>query len=87
MGIVSGKKFLTKEELKSLREIQEKTQSVVIELGEIELYKIRLEERYNTVKEFLNELKNIEENFSKLVTDKYGKINLDPKTGEITNLD
>jgi ribosome-binding ATPase YchF (GTP1/OBG family) len=87
MGIVSEKKFLTKEELKSLREIQEKTQSVVIELGEIELYKIRLEERYNTVKEFLNELKNIEENFSKLVTDKYGKINLDPKTGEITNLD
>lgn len=87
MGIVSEKKFLTKEELKSLREIQEKTQSVVIELGEIELYKIRLEERYNTVKEFLNEMKNIEENFSKLVTDKYGKINLDPKTGEITNLD
>ena len=87
MGIVSEKKFLTKEELKSLREIQEKTQSVVIELGEIELYKIRLEESYNTVKEFLNELKNIEENFSKLVTDKYGKINLDPKTGEITNLD
>ena len=87
MPIVSEKKFLTKEELKSLREIQEKTQSVVIELGEIELYKIRLEERYNTVKEFLNELKNIEENFSKLVTDKYGKINLDPKTGEITNLD
>ena len=32
-------------------------------------------------------MKNIEENFSKLVTDKYGKINLDPKTGEITNLD
>jgi ribosome-binding ATPase YchF (GTP1/OBG family) len=87
MGIVSEKKFLTKEELKSLKEIQEKTQSVVIELGEIELYKIRLEERYNTVKEFLNEMKNIEENFSKLVTDKYGKINLDPKTGEITNLD
>jgi hypothetical protein len=87
MGIVSEKKFLTKEELKSLREIQEKTQSVVIELGEIELYKIRLEEKYDTVKEFLNEMKNIEENFSKLVTDKYGKINLDPKTGEITNLD
>jgi ribosome-binding ATPase YchF (GTP1/OBG family) len=87
MGIVSEKKFLTKEELKSLKEIQEKTQAVVIELGEIELYKIRLEERYNTVKEFLNEMKNIEEDFSKLVTDKYGKINLDPKTGEITNLD
>jgi ribosome-binding ATPase YchF (GTP1/OBG family) len=87
MGIVSEKKFLTKEELKSLKEIQEKTQAVVIELGEIELYKIRLEERYDTVKEFLNEMKNIEENFSKLVTDKYGKINLDPKTGEITNLD
>lgn len=87
MGIVSEKKFLTKEELKSLKEIQEKTQAVIIELGEIELYKIRLEERYATIKEFLNEMKSLEETFSKSLTDKYGKINLDPQTGEITNLD
>lgn len=86
MGIVSEKKFLTKEELQSLKEIQGKTQAIVVELGEIELYKIHLEERSNAVKEFLEEIKNLENNFSKSIVDKYGKVDINPETGEITNL-
>jgi len=87
MGIVSEKKFLTKEELQSLKDIQLKTQSAVIELGEIELYKMRLEEKRNIIKEFLSEVKTLEDNFTKSITDKYGKIDLNPETGEFTNTD
>jgi len=87
MGIVSEKKFLTKEELQNLKEIQGKTQAIIIELGEIELYKIHLEEKSNAVKEFLGDIKNLENNFSKSITDKYGKVDINPETGEITNLD
>jgi hypothetical protein len=87
MGIVSQKKFLNEEELKHLKEIQLKTQLIILELGEIEMFKIQLEDRYKESKKLLNELKEIEINFSKTLNDKYGKINLHPETGEIINID
>ncbi len=45
METVTEKKFLTENELTQLKEIQSQTQSIVLELGEIELLKIQLEER------------------------------------------
>ena len=41
MPIVTEKKFLTTEELQTLKTIQNGTQSVILELGEIELLKIQ----------------------------------------------
>jgi hypothetical protein len=84
MSIVTEQKFLSEEELTSLKEIQTNTQSLIAELGEIELIKIQLENRHDAAKTFLNELRTNEQEFTKNVFDKYGKVNINPETGEIT---
>jgi hypothetical protein len=87
MPIVTEQKFLTEEEKTILLEIRQNTQSLIAELGEIELIKLQLEDRHDSAKTFLNDLKTKEKEFSKSVFDKYGKVNLNPETGEITPMD
>jgi hypothetical protein len=43
---VTEQKFLTEEEKTTLKEIQNKSQSLVVELGEISMIKIQVENRY-----------------------------------------
>jgi hypothetical protein len=83
---VTEKKFLTEEEKTTLKEIQNKTESIVVELGEISLIKIQVENRYEIAKSYLTEISNQEKEFTKTLFDKYGKFNLDPETGEIIKL-
>jgi hypothetical protein len=85
--VTTEKKFLTEEEFKTLQQIQEETQTVILELGQIELIKIQIEQRHVIAKEFLEDLSNREKEFTKLVFEKYGKSNIDPSTGEILSLD
>jgi hypothetical protein len=80
---VTEKKFLTEEEKTTLKDLQTKTESIVVELGEISLIKIQVENRYETAKSYLTEISNQEKEFTKSLFDKYGKFNLDPETGEI----
>jgi L-lactate utilization protein LutC len=84
MSIVTEQKFLSEEEKTLLLEIRQNTQSLIAELGEIELIKLQLEDRHDSAKTFLNELKTKEQEFTKSVFDKYGKVNVNPETGEIT---
>ena len=84
MSIVTEQKFLTQEELASLKEIQSSTQSLIAELGEIELIKLQLESRHDAAKKYLTELGAKEQEFTKSVFDKYGKASINPETGEIT---
>jgi hypothetical protein len=86
MSSVTEKKFLTEEEKTILQKIQVDTRSLVAELGEIELIKLQLENRYNLAKQFLNDLSNQEKEFTQTIFEKYGKANLNPETGEITLL-
>jgi hypothetical protein len=87
MGIVTEKKFLTQEELQTLKSIQQSTQAIIMELGEIELIKLQIENRSKTTKEFLNELSLKEKEFHQSILTKYGKSNIDPETGEIVQID
>ena len=90
MPIVSNtenKKFLEKEELKKLKSIQTETQAIILELGEIEMMKIQLEKRKNNAESFLEELEKSEKDFTDSIFQKYGKINLNPETGEINKLE
>ena len=84
MQTVTENTVLTQEELQTLQTIQSETQALINELGEIELIKLQLEERTNRAKTFLNELSQRESNFNQSIFDKYGKITLNPRTGEIT---
>lgn len=85
--VTTEKKFLTEEEFKTLQQIQEETQNVILELGQIELIKIQIEQRHTIARDFLEDLSNREKEFTKSVFEKYGRSNIDPSTGEIINLD
>jgi hypothetical protein len=85
METVTENKVLTQEELQTLNTIQEETQALINELGEIELIKFQLEERRERAKTFLSEVSQREQDFTQLVFEKYGRVNLNPQTGEITS--
>jgi hypothetical protein len=85
--VTTEKKFLTEEELQTIKSIQNGTQSLILELGEIEMVKIQLENRYNNAKEFLQNLTDQEIEFTKSISDKYGKSTINPETGEVTKID
>ena len=87
MSIVTEKKFLTTEELQTLKTIQNGTQSIILELGEVELLKIQLENRYQDAKVYLANLATQEREFTQSLSETYGKVNINPETGEITKLD
>lgn len=87
MGIVTEKKFLTQEELQTLKSIQQSTQAIVLELGEIEMIKIQLENRSENTKQFLIDISNQEKEFTDSIFQKYGKSSINPETGEITKID
>jgi len=87
METVTEKKFIEKEELENLKLIQDKTKQLVLELGEIEMIKISLDNRRKQAETFLANLTNEEKELTNSIFDKYGKVNLDPKTGEFTKLD
>jgi hypothetical protein len=87
MPIVSEKQFLTQEELQTLKTIQSQTQNLILELGEIEMIKIQIENRYNNAKQFLSDLSNQETEFTQSVFEKYGKASVNPETGEIVKID
>mgnify|MGYP003628936457 FL=1 len=87
MGIVTEKNVITQEELQNLQEHLNQSQALTLELGEIELIKLQLETRCEAAKKILAELTEKEQKMNEAITDKYGKISLDYKTGEYTKLD
>lgn len=83
METVTTNTVLSTDELQSLRDIQKETQSLVLELGEVELMRIQLDERHATAKTQLTELSKRESEFNNSLYEKYGQVNLNPETGEI----
>jgi hypothetical protein len=86
METVTENKFLTEEELQTLKTIQNETQALIAELGEISLIRLQIDERYNQAKTFLDGLVQREQGFNQSIIDKYGRSNINPETGEITPL-
>jgi len=84
METVTENKVLTQEELQTLKTIQEETQAIVIEFGEIELFQIQLNNRKENAKKFLEELSKKEQDFNQNIFEKYGKATINPQTGEVT---
>jgi ribosome-binding ATPase YchF (GTP1/OBG family) len=87
METVTEKQVLTQEELQTLKTLQNETQALVVELGEIELTKIQLDKRYENAKTFLNDLGTKEQEFTQSVFEKYGKVSIDPSTGDISPME
>jgi hypothetical protein len=76
-------KKLEQQELKQLQDLQNKSQQVILELGEISLNEILLENRKNKTKLFLNEIQDEEKTLKEFLIKKYGdNININIETGE-----
>lgn len=73
---------LTEEELNKFAEIQAKNNAVVNQLGNLELTKLQVENRRVEILNFLNELREEENEFGKELTEKYGEGSIDLQTGE-----
>tara|TARA_B110000858_G_C17723145_1_gene436277 strand:+ start:882 stop:1154 length:273 start_codon:yes stop_codon:yes gene_type:complete len=86
METVTEKQVLNQEELQTLTALQQDTQQLLLELGEIELIKLQLEERHISAKNKFQEVQKGEISFTNLLHEKYGKINLDPQSGEFIKL-
>ena len=86
METVTEKNVITTEELQSLQSHLNKSQSLTLEFGEIEIIKLQLETRYEKAKKSLEELSKNERDLNTNISKKYGDISLDYKTGEYTKL-
>ena len=73
---------LTQEEIQQLSEIQQQNQSLALELGNLEITKIQIENRYDELVEFHNQLKSKEQELGKSLSDKYGNGSIDLEKGE-----
>lgn len=87
MSIVTEKNVLSKEELDILQSLQQDFQSIQFELGEIEIIKIQMEERYENIKKLLKETQTKEQSFTNSLKEKYGDISLNVETGEFSKID
>ena len=71
METVTEKKVLTQEELQTIQNIQEDTQNLIFELGEIEMILIQMEDRKSKAKQYLTELSQRERDFNNTIIQKY----------------
>ena len=74
----------TEEELKSLTELQVKSQNATLQFGQLYLSKLRLEEQETTLKNQLKQLEQEEAKAAQTLTEKYGKGTIDIESGEFT---
>jgi len=79
-------KKLTQEEMDTLKDIQQRSQSLTMELGQIEILKLQIAERRKQAEEFMEKLKEDETSFSNNLSKNYGDCSIDPNTGEISPL-
>jgi len=80
-------KQLSQEELQQIKSIQENSQAIIQEFGQIELAKLDLEDRIQNAKTFLKDLKEQEKTLSEFLEQKYGKGSLNLETGQFTPLE
>tara|TARA_R110000803_G_C11986669_1_gene321395 strand:+ start:2751 stop:3032 length:282 start_codon:yes stop_codon:yes gene_type:complete len=73
---------LTEQELQTIKELQQKNNAVVAELGQIELTRMSVEARRANAESYLTDLRKEEEDFGKELSDKYGTGSIDLESGE-----
>ena len=73
---------LTQEELDTIKGLQERSQVVVSEFGNIEVATINLANRKKEVVDYFNQLQEDEQKFGKELNEKYGNGTIDLEKGE-----
>lgn len=75
---------LTQEELQSIQEIKQRRKAITEELGSIGLMKLQLKTRQQQLEAFYVKTNEAESKLAKTLEEKYGKVNIDTTSGEVT---
>jgi hypothetical protein len=75
---------LTEEELKRLQDFQQNSEVLIAQLGQLQFQKLQLEKTESIFKQRYEEITNEELQISTLLKEKYGDVNIDIKTGDIS---
>jgi len=79
-------KKLSQQQLQQIKSIQQKNQSVVQELGEIEILKLQLKKRQQTAHKYFEDLLEEQQTIAQEIEDAFGKGSVNIETGEFTPL-
>jgi hypothetical protein len=77
-------KFLTQEEIEELKQLNIVSQELIIKFGQNEYQLQILKDQKNELVKELSNLKQKETQFSQALQSKYGNVNINLETGEIT---
>jgi hypothetical protein len=75
-------KKLTRKEIDSLKEIQQKNNAIVAEFGNFRIARLQLDARETELVKFFNDLKEEETTLGKTLSDKYGSGSINIESGE-----
>lgn len=75
-------KKIEEKELEQLKELQTKSQDILLELGKISFNEIILEKRKETAKITLDKIQDEEKTIKEFLISKYGNIDINLETGE-----
>ena len=75
-------KKLTRKEIESLKEIQQKNGAIVAEFGNLRIARLQLDAREAELVQFFNDLKEEETTLGKNLSDKYGTGSINIESGE-----
>ena len=76
--------FLTKEEIKQLKDIQEQESTLITKFGQLEYQIQSLNLQKETLKKSITDIQLKSNNLGKELQDKYGEGNIDITSGEFT---
>ena len=75
-------KKLTDQELQQISDIQKKRESLLLELGQIELIKLDIDARRKNAEEYLTQLQEQEKTLADWIEKEYGTGRINLETGE-----
>lgn len=77
---------LDPQELQELKKLSQDQDTFIFELGQIQYSRMRLDEEENVLKQRVDTLRKQEKEFVDKIAAKYGNVNINTETGEISSV-
>ena len=77
---------LEQQELNYLKQLSQDQDAFIFQLGQVQYSRMRLDEEENALKQQVDMLCKREKEFADKISTKYGKVNVDIETGEISSV-
>ena len=77
---------LEQQELNDLKQLSQDQDAFIFQLGQVQYSRIRLDEEEAALKQQIDALREREKEFADKISTKYGKVNVDIETGEISSV-